>query len=63
MISLKTGNKPLEGVNGKNIPVQVWTVPEGSRSSRLPGFLDKLPMMAARLSNYVPATLTPRRYT
>ena len=61
MTRLKMCNKSLESVNGKDIPVQAWTVPEGSRSLRLPGFLDKWPMMAAWLSAYAPAALTPQK--
>jgi hypothetical protein len=63
MIRLKMGNKSLEGVNGKDIPVQAWTFPEGSRSLRIRGFLDKWSMMATRLSAYTPAALTTRRYS
>jgi len=35
---------------GKAIPLQAWTGPEGSRSLRLPEFLDSRHMKVVRLS-------------
>jgi len=35
---------------GKAIPIQAWTVPQGSRRLRLAGFLDNGHMKAVRLS-------------
>jgi hypothetical protein len=53
------GNTPLEGVKGKYIPVQASTVPAGSWSLKLSGFLlDSWHMIAARLSAYVLAAFS-----
>jgi len=49
-------------VEGEAVPVQAWASPEGSRSLRLPEFLDSRHMKEARLSVVRTATLTHRKH-
>jgi len=50
-------------VNGRIIPADASSGPEGSRSLRLPVFIDNHHMKVIRCQPHAPAAFTPRRYS
>ena len=50
-------------VNGKAIPLQAWTGPEGSRRLRLPDFKTIGTWRWQGCQPYAPATFTPKKYS
>ena len=48
--------------NGKAVPLQAWSGPEGSRKLRLPDFMTTAQDGGKVDQSYAPAAFTPRKY-
>ena len=54
---------PLEVIQGKAVPLQAWSGPEGSRKLRFPDFMTTAQDGGKVVKPYAPAAFAPRKCT